>query len=130
MVTRFSFVIAALIGLSACARLGDVGQAPEFSPPQSTPEATAMMTYGISNDFVAAPPPTDEPSLWTGARGSLLGDRRALQRGDILTVVIEIDDSASISNSTDRSRSGTESMTVPNLFGLPQPHGISRYLQK
>jgi flagellar L-ring protein precursor FlgH len=50
----------------------------------------------------------------------LFGDRRAAERGDILTVVIEIDDSARISNSTDRSRDGSESMGIPSLLGLPQ----------
>ncbi len=50
----------------------------------------------------------------------MLGDRRAIQRGDILTVVIEIDEKAEISNSTDRSRNGSETMGVPQLFGLPQ----------
>ena len=43
-----------------------------------------------------------------------------MQRGDILTVVIEIDEKAEISNATDRSRSGAETMGVPGLFGLPQ----------
>lgn len=106
--------------VSACSRMGDVGRAPEFTPPQASPEATAMMTFGITNDLAAAQPRIGMPSLWTGERGSLLGDRRAVQRGDILTVVIEINDSASISNSTGRSRSGSESMSVPNLFGIPQ----------
>jgi flagellar L-ring protein precursor FlgH len=50
----------------------------------------------------------------------LLGDRRAIQQGDILTVVIEIDEEAEISNATDRSRSGSESLGIPSLFGLPQ----------
>lgn len=59
-------------------------------------------------------------SLWTAGRQSLLGDRRASQRGDILTVVIEIDDSASISNASERGRSGSEQMSLPNLIGLPQ----------
>ena len=35
---------------------------------------------------------------------SLVGDRRASTRGDILTVVIEIDDKAEIQNSSGRSR--------------------------
>jgi flagellar L-ring protein precursor FlgH len=43
-----------------------------------------------------------------------------LQRGDILTVVIEIDEEAEISNSTSRSRTGSESLGIPNLFGIPQ----------
>lgn len=62
----------------------------------------------------------DQASLWSGTRQSLLGDRRAVQRGDILTVVIEIDEKAEISNATDRSRSGTETLGIPGLFGLPQ----------
>ena len=63
---------------------------------------------------------TSGASLWTGDRGSLLGDRRAMQRGDIMTVVIEIDDRAEISNSTDRSRSASQQAGLPQLFGLPQ----------
>jgi flagellar L-ring protein precursor FlgH len=60
------------------------------------------------------------PSLWTGARGSLLGDRRAGQAGDIMTVVIEIDESAQISNASSRSRNGSETSGVTELLGLPQ----------
>ena len=120
MRTITTVIAASLLTLTSCGRLADVGQVPEFTPPQSTPEATAMITYGIQNDFATVAPRDGTPSLWTGDRGSLLGDRRAVQRGDILTVVIEIDDSASISNSTDRSRSGSESLSIPNLFGVPQ----------
>jgi flagellar L-ring protein precursor FlgH len=49
-----------------------------------------------------------------------LGDRRAATRGDILTVVIEIDEKAEISNSTGRSRSGSDSMGIPAMIGIPQ----------
>jgi len=64
--------------------------------------------------------PVDAASLWSGGRQSLLGDRRAMQRGDILTVVIEIDEEAQISNSTSRSRDGSENLSIPQLFGVPQ----------
>ena len=59
-------------------------------------------------------------SLWTAGRQSLLGDRRASRRGDILTVVIEIDDSAEFSNSSERGRSGSENLGISGFFGLPQ----------
>lgn len=62
----------------------------------------------------------DAASLWSGERQSLLGDRRALRRGDIMTVVIEIDDKAEISNSTSRKREGSTSLGIPSLFGIPQ----------
>jgi flagellar L-ring protein precursor FlgH len=64
--------------------------------------------------------PTDASSLWTAGRSSLFGDRRAAHRGDILTVVIEIDDGAEISNSTGRNRSGGSTLGMPSLFGIPQ----------
>jgi flagellar L-ring protein precursor FlgH len=64
--------------------------------------------------------PGDRASLWSGGRQSLLGDRRASKRGDILTVVVEIDDQAQISNSTARSRSSNQNLAIPNFFGIPQ----------
>ncbi|AKS47800.1 flagellar L-ring protein precursor FlgH [Octadecabacter temperatus] len=120
MRTTTLVVLTSLVLATSCGRLRDVGSPPEFTPPQASPEAAAMLTYGLTSDLAVSEPRDGTPSLWTGDRGSLLGDRRAVQRGDILTVVIEIDDSASISNSTDRSRSGSESLSIPNLFGVPQ----------
>ncbi|WP_425411135.1 flagellar basal body L-ring protein FlgH [Hyphococcus sp.] len=58
-------------------------------------------------------------SLWHSGPTSLFGDRRARQTGDIVTVVIEIDEEAEFKNSTDRSRSASDDLSVPGLFGLP-----------
>jgi len=118
--TRLIAASLALLCMIGCGRMAEIGRAPNLSPAAASDEATAMMTYGLGEDLQRQAPQTDKPSLWTGARGSLLGDRRAMQRGDILTVVIEIDDSATISNSTGRSRSGSEQMGISALFGLPQ----------
>lgn len=113
-----------LVAVAACNR-APIGRAPDFSPPESSPERRAMLAPSVPymTELPSQPPPLAPASLWTGDRGSLLGDRRAMQQGDILTVVIEIDDSAAISNASDRSRSGSESMAVPNLLGLPQRLG-------
>lgn len=107
-----------VLGLGACDRLADVGKAPEFTPITGTFEHHAMISDRLPVT-VEETPIVQRASLWSRDRQSLLGDRRASQRGDIMTVVIEIDDRAEISNSTDRSRSGSESMQVPNLLGLP-----------
>lgn len=113
--------IGALLALAACGDITNVGQAPELTPLASTAERAAMVTYGLPNQFDDSPSfPGASASLWTGDRGSLLGERRAMQRGDILTVVIEIDDRAEISNSSDRSRSASQSLGIPQLFGIPQ----------
>lgn len=115
----FLFCAVGLSALTGCGRLGDVGQAPEFTETVNGNEVFAMNTTPFPE---ASPAATRSPgaSLWAAGRQSLLGDRRAGQRGDILTVVIEIDDSAEFSNSSDRGRTGSEEMQLPNFLGLPQ----------
>lgn len=112
-------VLGACFVLAACDRFDHVGQAPEFSAPTQTVEHSAMLTPGLPTSLTLMRT-QDAASLWSGTRQSLLGDRRAIQRGDIMTVVIEIDDKAEISNATGRSRSGSESLNLPQLIGLPQ----------
>ena len=106
--------------LVACQRLEDVGKAPDFTPVETGNEFFAMNTVPMPETTVGAAAPAEQASLWSGTRGSLLGDRRAAQRGDIMTVVIEIDDKAEISNSTGRSRAGSDSMGIPSMLGIPQ----------
>lgn len=106
----------------ACGPIDQIGRAPELEPIQMSEEQTAMMTSGLPNQVLPAAQPAAvaRASLWSGDRGSLLGDQRAIERGDILTVVIEIDDSAQMSNSSARSRDASQDLAVPEFFGLPQ----------
>ena len=97
---------------------GPVARAPALSPIDNTPEQYAMMTPPMPA-VERASAPTGGASLWAGDRSSLLGDRRAIERGDILTVVIEIDERAEIQNSSQSQRSASESLGMPSLFGLP-----------
>ena len=114
---RYTVSLLAVLSLVACQRLENVGKAPEFTPVETQAEYLAMARQQIPENFDNG---QTEASLWSGSRGSLLGDRRAGQPGDILTVVIEINDKAEISNSTDRSRSSSENMSVPSMLGIPQ----------
>lgn len=108
-----------LLGAAACGRGDHLGKAPSFSNPLATQEHSAMITASLPL-AIEETNALDQASLWSRNRGSLLGDRRAMQGGDILTVVIEIDEEAEISNESDRSRSGSETLGVPQLGGLPQ----------
>lgn len=83
-------------------------------------------------DINSAAPPRQDPSLregvrtahstslWSSSPKSLFGDRRASQYGDILTVVIEVDDEAEIKNSIDKSRTSDQDFSVAAFFGIPQ----------
>ena len=115
----FRLVILLLFFGFGCSSLKDVGRLPALTSAANSPEHLAMMSPSLPKS-VPRNSPTDQASLWSGGRESLLGDRRAVMRGDILTVVIEIDDKAEISNSTSRTRSGSETMGIPSLLGIPQ----------
>jgi flagellar L-ring protein FlgH len=114
----------ALVALVAgCARLENVGKPPEITPP-GRPEP-AMAPVAPERIAIATPRPVPAPelyavgSLWRNGPESLFGDHRAQAQGDIVTVIIEIDDGAQISNATTRNRTGTEQLSVPALLGLP-----------
>ena len=110
----FSFIL-----LSACSQLHEAVAPPQLTPLSQGVEFTnAMQPARFSLPGVGGK--VARASLWAGGRKSLLGDRRALQTGDILTVVIQIDDKAEISNSSSRNRKGSESLGIPSLLGIPQ----------
>lgn len=113
------FLFLAILLMPACSKLSEVGKAPSFSPIEGSFQHHAMYSTPVP-EFAESSGPTEASSLWTAKSGSLFGDRRAGQRGDILTVVIQIDDKAEISNSSGRSRTGSQNMAVPELFGIPQ----------
>lgn len=107
------------LAISGCARMDHIGKAPSFSPTTNNQEHYAMMNPPLPVQTNVSRR-SDSASLWSGNKQSLLGDRRAAMRGDILTVVIEVDEEAEIDNETERSRNATESLSVPQLIGIPQ----------
>lgn len=112
-------LVAALFLFSGCSDLATVGQAPEFTPLEPNREHYALYNVPLP-EVTERRRAIDTASLWSAGQQSLLGDRRASGPGDILTVVIEINDSAEISNSSQRGRSGSQSMGAPQFLGLPQ----------
>jgi flagellar L-ring protein precursor FlgH len=118
--TKYTIIWMAISFLIAsCDRLDHIGQPPTLSPQEQSVERQAMIYSGLP----ATTQDTSryrQASLWSGDQSSLFGDRRAFTTGDILTVMVEIDDQAEISNTTSRGRSAQESLGVPQLFGFPQ----------
>lgn len=120
-----------LIVLGACSRIENIGQPPPLSqagevvgnPVTVAPERVAIATPEYAVPSPPQPsnsqPPMQSASLWRSGPTSLFGDRRAQGRGDILTVVIEIDEEATISNATERNRNANEALAVGALLGLP-----------
>jgi flagellar L-ring protein precursor FlgH len=57
-------------------------------------------------------------SLWQPGSTQFFRDSRAWKIGDIIRVVVEIKDNASLNNSTEQNRSGRDSFGTPSLLGL------------
>lgn len=111
--------LTVMVSLTACGRVDHLGKPPSFTSNVESPEHVAMLWPGLPL-HTQPQRRVDQSSLWSAGKQSLLGDRRAIKKGDILTVVIEVDDEAEFSNDTARSRTGSESLGIPQLFGLPQ----------
>ncbi|MBY0566436.1 MAG: flagellar basal body L-ring protein FlgH [Hyphomonadaceae bacterium] len=99
-----------------------------LAPPQLRPVATPAQLTGGEQQSMPQPQPAQyearrPSSLWQSGSRSFFNDQRATDIGDIITVEIEIDDSAEISNSSNRQRSSQTSAGVSNFFGLEQSVG-------
>lgn len=88
------------------------------SHPPSVPPAQAMVVPAYPTVDQSRVGPT--PSLWNQEPQSLFGNRRARNVGDILTVIVEVDENAQMQNSLDRSRTNDDNLTVGALFGVPE----------
>ena len=87
--------------------------------PLQGPTPERMRAYaGQAPSQTEAIAPTSA-SLWRSGPESLFGDRRARTLGDIVTVIIELDEEAEIRNRTNRSRSSSDDISVPAMLGAP-----------
>ncbi|PRY93209.1 flagellar L-ring protein precursor FlgH [Hasllibacter halocynthiae] len=115
---RGALILAA--GLAACAPIREVGRAPVLTSPANTPESHALTSTSLAEASSFDEPPLAAASTWAAGAGSLLDLPRARGVGDIVTVVIEIDDEASIESDARRSRSDRQQMGVDGFLGLPE----------
>lgn len=92
--------------------------------PELTPVGSGMRYSDISQMQYYPKQPVhriNQFSLWSDHKSALFQDTRAMSLGDILTVDISINDSASFDNQSDRSRSSSTDFaadgTLNTIFG-------------
>jgi flagellar L-ring protein precursor FlgH len=116
---RLSAVAALALTLAGCnalTRLSEVGAAPAMSTIQNP----AAITGNRPLDMPMPSPVqvSHQPnSLWRPGSRHFFKDQRASEVGDLVTVVIDIDDNATISNSTARSRNASENSSLDAFLG-------------
>lgn len=108
------FAATGLVALtvSACAS-GGSETVQQMAPPQPQVDWSQKATP-------SHPEGAQSASLWTTAPNALLGMRRAKDVGDLLTVVVDMNDQANVQTSLSRNRTTNEQFNLGALFGLPQ----------
>lgn len=113
-------------GLGMALLLQGCGNLQRLSDGGGTPRMTQITDPTKSETWrpVQMPMPNPQPpeitanSLWRPGSRAFFKDQRASQVGDILTVVVNIGDSATLKNGTTATRTSAQAMGAPNIFGL------------
>jgi flagellar L-ring protein precursor FlgH len=105
-----------LCGCATFQRMSEIGSPPPMSPIVDPTTEAKYRPISMPMPHVR-PPPTQAGSLWTGGR-AFFKDQRAAQVGDIVTVLVNTTDTADVENASTETRQGSETMGVPNFFGL------------
>lgn len=112
--------VVPLLLLCSCGsleRLSNIGRPPPIS---AITDPTQRPDYRPLTLPMPAPEaaPTDSASLWRQGSRAFFKDQRAANVGDVLTILVNITDAADVEDGTEATRTGNETMGVPNLFGL------------
>src|SRR5712691_5967617 len=106
-------------GCAAIERLRVIGDPP---PLTAINNPTAAPGYKPVQMPMPAPQPAiyQPNSLWRTGSRAFFKDQRAHQIGDILTIIVNINDQANWQNETQRSRKNSEDSGIDNFFGKPK----------
>ncbi len=123
--TAVALTVIVLVPLAACSGIKEAVNGPQLTPigypAQLVPQSQEIGSLASVRE--PAPQHASANSLWrTGAR-AFFNDQRAGRVGDILTVQIEIDDSAKTQNGTNTSRTTSNKTGIPHFFGLESTLG-------
>ena len=119
LLLRCALLSSVAIGVAGCAsldRLKDIGNPPPLSPVSNPTTAPGYKP-------VQMPMPTPQPatfnpnSLWRNGSRAFFRDQRAHQVGDILTVKVNINDTAQFQDQTQVTRTATEDNEITNFLG-------------
>lgn len=113
---RILLTIVMAASLAGCgANLAEVGQNPSLSAVGTGLEANARTTHYYPK---APPRPVDRNSLWDDRQSHLFTDARALAIGDVMTVLISINDKAKFSNESERSRKASRDFGISGDYDI------------
>jgi flagellar L-ring protein FlgH len=112
-----SLLLAVLAPLAACSSINEAVSTPKISA-MAYPTAIVPSEQAVLQAPENGARPASANSLWRNGARAFFHDQRAARVGDILTVNININDAAKLSNETVATRKGANQLGLPNLLGF------------
>ena len=115
-----------LAGCGSLTRISEVGRAPAMTP---TSDPTKDPTWRPVTMPMPAreATPNEANALWRSGSRAFFKDQRAAQVGDIVTILVSMNDTANMKDATTTSRTSTQTGSLASFFGLQKrlPSSIS-----
>lgn len=115
-----TIAIISVLSLSACGsveRIANIGAAPELTKIENPVEKSDYRPVSLPMPEKRVPL-RQRNSLWAdSSKKTFFEDQRASEIGDILTVLIDINDEAELENASERSRTSSENAGLDNFLG-------------
>jgi flagellar L-ring protein precursor FlgH len=114
------WVLGVAVSLAGCGtfdRLSRVGRDPTMTPTEDPTKDPKWRPITMPMP-ATRPSPNEANALWRSGSRAFFKDQRAAQVGDIVTVLVNMNDAANLKNVTSAARTSTESGGIPNFFGL------------
>jgi len=112
-----------LPALVACSSVREAVDGPKMGPMGYPAALVGQSQPELQSAREPLPEPPTANSLWRVGARTFFNDQRAGRVGDILTVLVTVNDSAKTSNTTNTGITTSNAMGVPNFFGLESTLG-------
>jgi flagellar L-ring protein precursor FlgH len=104
-------------GCGSLSRLSEVGRPPAMTPTANPTQEPSWRP--VTMPMPAGQPAPNEPNaLWRSGSRAFFKDQRAAQVGDIVTVLVNMNDNANLKNITATDRTSKELGGMANFFGM------------
>jgi flagellar L-ring protein precursor FlgH len=108
---------ASLTGCGNLLRLSEVGRDPAMTPTEDPTKDPKWRPISMPMPS-GQPSPNQSNALWRSGSRAFFKDQRAAAVGDIITVLVNMNDAANLKNVTSAVRSSSETAGIPKFFGL------------
>ncbi len=113
---KFALILLAFAA-TGCERLSELGRPPQLAGIEN-PTADPNWRQVSMPMPVTSEPVATANSLWRPGSRTFLRDQRAAAPGDLVTVLVSIQDQAQLQNESTSEREGSDTLGLPRLLGI------------